>query len=38
VAAQILKLFRQANSEQLRSVGVCRRARPALYDIAVRRA
>jgi hypothetical protein len=37
VAAKILRLFRQVEEEQVRSVSVCRRARLALYDIAVAR-
>jgi hypothetical protein len=37
VAAKILKLFREAQDEQLKSASVDRRARLALYDIAVAR-
>jgi len=37
VAANLLKLFREADDEQLRSAGGCRRVRLALYDIAAAR-
>jgi hypothetical protein len=37
VAANIPKVFREADDEQLPSAGVCRRVRLALYDIAVAR-
>jgi hypothetical protein len=37
VAAQILKLFRQADEKQRQSVSINRRARLAMYDVAVAR-